>query len=704
MDAINLEQAKETGKRYTERVNRPPQRGGVSFGTMGASPDVDRRKERLQQRASEDYAQKLAFEAEASGVRRDPRETLNELAAERIIGSNDLMGLHYLELAVALSRAVCRIRIGSGAGTGVLIGPGILMTNHHVIASKADAGAAEAQFDYQENRSGELLPVQTFRLEPQTFFLTNKGLDFTLVGTAPHSAKGVSIASYPWIRLIRELGKAEVGDPVNIIQHPRGGLKQIALRNNNIIDIPAGKPDFLYYTTDTEPGSSGSPCFNNQWEIVALHHQAVPRMDGDAILRKDGEPWREDVDDPARIDWIANEGTRTSALVAAVEAAVVQEHEESHREQVLSSKPPNPVELARRSDGAPSLSQSATSFHVPLTITVSVGEVSPGAAVHATAEPTVRTAMPTEKVTIDPDWSARTGYDEHFLGVHIPLPTLSPGMQDVSVEVPKPFRRTGEPHVLDYHHYSVAMHKERCFAWYSAAVIDGDRRFELPDRNDKWFIDPRIDDPDAPEIQCGEELYATKKSDRGHLTRYLDVAWGDTFEEALSAAHDTLHFTNACLQIQGFNRSQNRWQGIERHLLENKAKKELRRIVVVTGPIFDDADPVYGNEFMNYTIPIPTRLWKLCAIVRPDGSLSGTAFVLAQEDVHQVPGFQEALDVAAVQITVKDLEQRTGLTFEVFRDHDHLADGGAAGTLEVFGQDGTKLPVNPLQSLDDIVV
>jgi V8-like Glu-specific endopeptidase len=28
------------------------------------------------------------------------------------------------------------------------------------------------------------------------------------------------------------------------------------------------------YEVDTEPGSSGSPVFNNKWELVALHSRA----------------------------------------------------------------------------------------------------------------------------------------------------------------------------------------------------------------------------------------------------------------------------------------------------------------------------------------------------------------------------------------------------------------------------------------------
>ena len=79
------------------------------------------------------------------------------------------------------------------------------------------------------------------------------------------------------------------------------------------------------------------------------------------------------------------------------------------------------------------------------------------------------------------------------------------------------------------------MNRKRRFAWYSIANIDGKVRPTLPKRkDDEWFIDPRIDNPDSPEFPGGEKLYATAKTDRGHLTRYLDVAWG-TKAEALDS-------------------------------------------------------------------------------------------------------------------------------------------------------------------------
>jgi len=80
-----------------------------------------------------------------------------------------------------------------------------------------------------------------------------------------------------------------VGEYVTIIQHPEGKRKQIALRENQVVDM---LDDFAHYRTDTAPGSSGSPVFNDQWEIVALHHSGVPKKDSQGrILARDGSVW-----------------------------------------------------------------------------------------------------------------------------------------------------------------------------------------------------------------------------------------------------------------------------------------------------------------------------------------------------------------------------------------------------------------------------
>ena len=63
--------------------------------------------------------------------------------------------------------------------------------------------------------------------------------------------------------------------PVNIIQHPGGQFKQIAVRNNLAASL---KGNDLAYFTDTEGGSSGSPVCNDRWEVLALHKASTMSM------------------------------------------------------------------------------------------------------------------------------------------------------------------------------------------------------------------------------------------------------------------------------------------------------------------------------------------------------------------------------------------------------------------------------------------
>ncbi len=356
-----------------------------------------------------------------------------------------------------------------------------------------------------------------------------------------------------------------------------------------------------------------------------------------------------------------------------------------------------------------SAAPTSVSVSLPLQITISFG-TPVAAAVGEHDRPRViardvaqASASELETTAIDPDWPGREGYDPDFLGERIPLPGLSEALAKATVPVPKKYRGPhGDAHILAYHHYSLAFHATRRQAWFSAANVDGDRRFAFKRGKDRWFIDPRIDDPAAPKYQMGEELYAEDDTDRGHLTRYLDVAWGDDEAEAVAATNDTFHFTNCSLQLSNFNQGKDRWQGIERFLLEEKARKEKRRMVVMTGPVFKRSDPVYRNRHMSYAIRVPLRFWKVCALERPDGTLACTGFVLGQPDIANLPGFEERFDVSATQVAIADLETMTGLDFGVIKGHDHFAANGQSGTLEVLRARPSRMV--PLRGLEDIVV
>ncbi|MCB9345069.1 MAG: trypsin-like peptidase domain-containing protein [Lewinellaceae bacterium] len=190
---------------------------------------------------------------------------------EKIIGSKDnLLTISWLEKALQASKAVCKVVRGDGeSGTGFITKEGYLFTNNHVLDNEDEAAAATIEFNYEVGLTGTIKPMSTYKLDA-TDFKTSPvpEFDFSRVKVIENGEKPLS----DWGYLEFDPSAAlSAGDAVTIIQHPSGGDKRIALRANEVVDQQA---QYLYYTTDTEPGSSGSPVFNRDWKVVALHHAA----------------------------------------------------------------------------------------------------------------------------------------------------------------------------------------------------------------------------------------------------------------------------------------------------------------------------------------------------------------------------------------------------------------------------------------------
>ena len=207
---------REAGLRFA-RVMAPGETEEVfAEATIEAAPDSrTRRQMRLRRQAASATAN--AAVAAAGGEQPALSLRVREIANERIIGEDDLQDLNYLELALAVARSVARIRLGGGAASGFLVAPGVLLTNNHVFPSAAAALRSTAQFDYQAPSPDRPTQVHSFGLDPARFFFTDEFLDFSFVAVAPIADTGRSLALYPWVQLIETLGKAEVGEPINII-------------------------------------------------------------------------------------------------------------------------------------------------------------------------------------------------------------------------------------------------------------------------------------------------------------------------------------------------------------------------------------------------------------------------------------------------------------------------------------------------------
>ncbi|MDH6612664.1 endonuclease G [Streptomyces sp. SAI-208] len=284
------------------------QDAGVAF------PDSDEALAARATRLLERHAVPPAMVVEA--VRAEPLAPT--AAYERILGvSKELQAWSFLPRGSRAARTVARISIRENGrelplGTGFLVSPSLLMTNHHVLTDADACRQCFVEFDAQVTVDNTPQAPTRLELAPDTFFAADERLDFALVFVAPGPDGRPPGETFGWNRLSIQTGKLVIGEPVNVIGHPMGRLKEIAVRDNM---LQTRLDDFLHYRTDTEPGNSGSPVFNDQWEVVALHHSGVPRTDDQGrVLRQDGQVWRPGDGDDA-IDWVANEGVRISSIL-----------------------------------------------------------------------------------------------------------------------------------------------------------------------------------------------------------------------------------------------------------------------------------------------------------------------------------------------------------------------------------------------------
>jgi V8-like Glu-specific endopeptidase len=189
-----------------------------------------------------------------------------EVGLEKILGINHLKRIAWIERGLQVSRAVCRILTPGGMGTGFLIASDLLMTNHHVIPDSAVAAESIAEFNYQDDFENDPLLACRYRLDPGRF-RSHPVLDYTLVGVLPDPAKPDLV---DWgCTVLNSYADPTIGEHVVVIQHPNGGPKQIVLTANQVISLWEHR---IHYTTDTMPGSSGAPVFNDLWQVIAIHH------------------------------------------------------------------------------------------------------------------------------------------------------------------------------------------------------------------------------------------------------------------------------------------------------------------------------------------------------------------------------------------------------------------------------------------------
>lgn len=608
--------------------------------------------------------------------------------AEALQGDTiDFQSASFLVEGAQVRRAVGYVEVNtpgqSRLGSGFLIGAGLFVTNCHVIGTEADALAATVTFDRELDP--RLIPTATttFRLDPQRLFLCSKvdELDFAVIAVGERLSGPAALDDLGFCPLSPADDKHTLGMNVNVIQHPNGTYKQVAIRNNLLTHRTDRS---LLYETDTEVGSSGAPVFNDSWDVIALHHW--------------GEPYLAKLDegDATQIPVHVNEGVRSSVIHAALSAelrtlaepqrallaqalALWQQVPAGGSGRLLSPARPNAGGSARPesavigSDTAPA-SVVTSAGGVPLEVTVRLGGGVAQPAALGAPLPLRQLVRAAEAVRVDTNYAKRRGYDAKFLpGTEIALPVLD----DRLAKQLQPLR-AGEANAADgelkYEHFSIKVNRDRRIAIFTATNIDGDS-YRTVDRKtglvtggsegETWYKDPRV----SESAYLGLDFYSGWSAyfDRGHLTRRTDPTWGsDGAAERANA--DTFHFTNCSPQHFRFNQSAKYWQGLERYVLENgllAVTGEQARLCVFQGPLFDDSIDLWADD-----VQIPSSYWKL-VMWKFEGKLKSVGLIADQLQLLSEPrtylGQPKPLpfvDVSQWRVPVAAIAKRSGLAFD----------------------------------------
>jgi hypothetical protein len=270
-------------------------------------------------------------------------DTSHFLAMERTIRkANPTYDIDLLAQDLRLfSNCVCHIENSSGEhlGTGFLVGPKTIMTSYHVWTAARSSEDFICRFDYKGipnskevnqgitcGLSKNAWEIYESKHHPDEF--SEKGsnilpemeqLDFILlqlekpIGNQNIQDNQGNATTRGWLKfpLQEQDYTFSQNDPLFIIHHPTPSpdmpyfperVMKISLETDAIIDCNQNKTR-VRYKTNTQYGSSGAPCFNAHWELVAIHqsgdldyknnhkpqyNQGIPMSAIMRLLEKDG--------------------------------------------------------------------------------------------------------------------------------------------------------------------------------------------------------------------------------------------------------------------------------------------------------------------------------------------------------------------------------------------------------------------------------
>ncbi len=235
---------------------------------------------------------------------------------------------------IEMEARVCRIEVPVGRGsvvygTGFLVGASTVLTNYHVVEpailgaeGKTTVKGLASQpnsiilrFGYKRTSDGtEIAPGIEYKLDrdldkwlidcskpsdldtqrqPGDQLPAPDELDYALLRVADEPGNQlVNSKALPgpndqlaptrgWIKIPSQMPDIATDSSILIMQHPSGAPLKLAI-GTDAYEGMNGNCTRLRYTVSTLGGSSGSPVFNINWELIALHHLGDPNFAEDA--------------------------------------------------------------------------------------------------------------------------------------------------------------------------------------------------------------------------------------------------------------------------------------------------------------------------------------------------------------------------------------------------------------------------------------
>lgn len=240
--------------------------------------------ELLKQRANED---KISSYYKSSREKQNSKDS--KVVLEEVFGDDSFKTYKWYMLGADRCLAVARIGRDSskGFGTGFLLQGSalheplgeelVLITNAHVVSNDPLEKALrpeEAIIIFEAlNRDEE------FKVSEIIWSSPSNDLDATVLRFEKNDHERLTeltkdVKIYPASKYLPAL---EPDNPqrIYVIGHPFGGTLQLSFQDNVLLDYQDPK---IHYRTPTEGGSSGSPVFNQQWDLIGLHHAGSDTM------------------------------------------------------------------------------------------------------------------------------------------------------------------------------------------------------------------------------------------------------------------------------------------------------------------------------------------------------------------------------------------------------------------------------------------